>query len=76
MFGFLESDADFEVLSKAINEWIPRALKKTLGQTNDGKLNLPDKVEKDVFINIQTVMRNVILVYFNKENKENIEIRQ
>jgi len=31
MFGFLESDADFETLSKAINEWIPRALKKTLG---------------------------------------------
>jgi hypothetical protein len=31
MFGFLESDADFEALSKAINEWIPRALKKTLG---------------------------------------------
>lgn len=37
---------------------------------------LPAEVTKDVFTNISTVMRNVIQVYLNAENKADIATRQ
>lgn len=37
---------------------------------------MPAEVTKDVFVNVSTVMRNVIQVYLNGENKANIATRQ